>query len=88
MVARQHGVNLRWCSDGFEFRCDNEEPVRATFALVCCDREAMSWAATSDGQTGELMCDVMLAAIKRRFGQAVPVLLIEWLTDNGSPHVA
>ena len=31
--------NQRWCSDGFEFRCDNGEPLRVTFALDCCDRE-------------------------------------------------
>ena len=52
--------NLRWCSDGFEFRCDNGEPVRATFALDCCDREAMSWAATTGAQTGDVVRDVML----------------------------
>ena len=39
--------NQRWCSDGFEFRCDNGEAVRTTFALDCCDREAMSWVAES-----------------------------------------
>lgn len=80
--------NVRWCSDGFEFRCDNGEPVRATFALDCCDREAMSWAATSGGQTGDLVRNVMLAAVERRFGQAAPARPIEWLTDNGSPYVA
>ncbi len=31
--------NQRWCSDGFEFRCDNGEKLRVTFALDCCDRE-------------------------------------------------
>jgi hypothetical protein len=41
--------NQRWCSDGFEFRCDNGELLRVTFALDCCDREAMSWAATTGG---------------------------------------
>ncbi|MCZ5212321.1 IS3 family transposase [Escherichia coli] len=29
--------NQRWCSDGFEFRCDNGEKLRVTFALDCCD---------------------------------------------------
>jgi hypothetical protein len=28
--------NQRWCSDGFEIRCDNGEPLRVTFALDCC----------------------------------------------------
>jgi len=29
--------NQRWCSDGFEFRCDNGDAARGTFALDCCD---------------------------------------------------
>ncbi len=33
--------DLRWCSDGFEFGCDNGEKLRVTFALDCCDREAI-----------------------------------------------
>ena len=78
----------RWCSDGFEFRCDNGEPVRTTFALDCCDREAMSWAATTGAQTGDIVRDVMLAAVERRFEQALPCETIEWLTDNGSPYIA
>ena len=41
--------NQRWCSDGFEFRCDNGEPLRVTFALDCGDREAMSWVARTRG---------------------------------------
>ncbi|WP_321948297.1 IS3 family transposase, partial [Burkholderia cenocepacia] len=41
--------NTRWCSDGFEFRCDDGTPLRVTFALDCCDREAISWAATTGG---------------------------------------
>lgn len=78
----------RWCSDGFEFRCDNGEPVRATFALDCCDREAMSWAATTGAQTGDIVRDVMLAAVEHRFGQTLPRTPIEWLTDNGAPYIA
>ncbi len=31
----------RWCSDGFECNCDNGEKLRVTFALDCCDREAL-----------------------------------------------
>jgi len=44
--------NRRWCSDGFEIGCDNGEKVRVAFALDCCDREAMSFLATTDGITG------------------------------------
>ena len=39
--------NRRWCSDGFEFRCDNGEKLRVTFAMDCCDREALDWAAST-----------------------------------------
>lgn len=37
------GSNQRWCSDGFEFNCDNVEKLRV-IALDCCDREALHWA--------------------------------------------
>ncbi|MFC0574609.1 IS3 family transposase [Paraburkholderia solisilvae] len=81
--------NQRWCSDGFEFRCDNGEPLRVTFALDCCDREAMSWAATTGGHSGDVVRDVMLAAVEHRFGnvQRAPAQ-IEWLSDNGSGYIA
>jgi putative transposase len=81
--------NKRWCSDGFEFRCDNGEPLRVTFALDCCDREAISWAATTAGHSGEVVRDVMLAAVERRFGAELKApTMIEWLTDNGSGYIA
>ena len=46
--------NQRWCSDGFEFRCDNGEKLRVTFALDCCDREALHWAVTTGGLNSEI----------------------------------
>ncbi|USS44009.1 IS3-like element ISBugl1 family transposase [Burkholderia glumae] len=81
--------NQRWCSDGFEFRCDNGEPLRVTFALDCCDREAMSWAATTAGHSGDIVRDVMLAAVESRFGDVLHTESeIEWLSDNGSGYTA
>ena len=41
--------SMRWCSDGIEVSCDNGERVRVAFALDCCDREVMSWVATTKG---------------------------------------
>jgi putative transposase len=74
---------------GFEFRCDNGEPLRVTFALDCCDREAMSWAATTGGHSGNVVRDVMLAAVGNRFGNVLKAPSeIEWLTDNGSGYMA
>jgi putative transposase len=81
--------NRRWCSDGFEIGCDNGERVRVAFALDCCDREAMSFLATTSGVSGEDVRDLMLAAVEHRFGPVnrLPIT-IEWLSDNGSCYLA
>ena len=80
--------NRRWCSDGFEIACDNRERVRIAFALDCCDREAMSWVATTAGINGDMVRDLMVEAVEARLDGAVPTPPIEWLTDNGSPYIA
>ncbi|MGG7230947.1 IS3 family transposase [Escherichia coli] len=80
--------NQRWCSDGFEFRCDNGEKLRVTFALDCYDREALHWAVTTGGFDSETVQDVMLGAVERRFGNELPASPVEWLTDNGSCYRA
>ncbi|WP_407239664.1 IS3 family transposase [Escherichia coli] len=80
--------NQRWCSDGFEFRCDNGEKLRVTFALDCCDLEALHWAVTTGGFDSETVQDVMLGAVERRFGNELPASPVEWLTDNGSCYRA
>ena len=81
--------NRRRCSDGFEIGCDNGERVRVAFALDCCDREAMSFLATTEGIGGADVRDLMVAAVEHRFGRInrLPVT-IEWLSDNGSCYVA
>ena len=78
--------NQRCCSDGFEFNCDNWEKLRVTFALDCCDREALHWAASSGGYDSETVQDVMLGAVERRFGSNLPSSPVEWLTDNGPAY--
>nr|WP_176454363.1 IS3-like element IS2 family transposase [Escherichia coli] len=80
--------NQRWCSDGFEFCCDNGERLRVTFALDCCDREALHWAVTTGGFNSETVQDVMLGAVERRFDNDLPSSPVEWLTDNGSCYRA
>lgn len=80
--------NRRWCSDGFEFRCDNGEKLRVTFAQDCCDREIIDWAASTGGSDKETVQDVMLGAVEKRFGQHLPSEPVEWLTDNGSAYRA
>ncbi|WP_405046822.1 IS3 family transposase [Pseudomonas sp. 3296] len=31
-------IDTRWCSDGFEFRCEDCAKLSVTFSLNCCDR--------------------------------------------------
>lgn len=80
--------NLRWTSDGFEIPCWNGETVRVAFALDTCDREAMAWCATTSGISGEMIRDLMVESLERRFGDARPPAPIQWLTDNGSCYRA
>jgi putative transposase len=81
--------DLRWCSDGFEIGCDNGERVRIAFTLDCCDREAISWVATTGSIDSSDVRDLMIESVERRFGliDRLPAP-IEWLSDNGSPYTA
>lgn len=87
-VAVDH-PDRRWCSDGFEIGCDNGEKVRIAFTLDCCDREAISWVATTGGINSSDIRDLMIDSVERRFGliNKLPKP-IEWLSDNGSPYTA
>ncbi|MCF4086907.1 IS3 family transposase, partial [Escherichia coli] len=78
----------RWCSDGFEFGCDDGAKLRVTFALDCCDREAIDWAASTGGYDKATVQDVMLGAIEKHFGDKGAERPIQWLTDNGSAYTA
>ena len=80
--------NSRWCSDGFEIRCWNQEVVRVTFVLDTCDREVIAWEATTGGFTGETIRNLMLMSVEQRFGQYQTPHPVQWLTDNGSGYTA
>ena len=81
--------DTRWCSDGFEIGCDNGERVRIAFTLDCCDREAISWVATTGGINSSDIRDLMIESVERRFGLVDQLPKpIEWLSDNGSPYTA
>ena len=84
--------NMRWCSDGFEIKCDSGQTVTATFAKDCCDREILAWQAwEGKGLPGEPVREMLIEAVERRFGvvEAVPEgCELEFLTDNGSAYTA
>jgi putative transposase len=80
--------NLRWTSDGFEIACWDGRVVRVAFALDTCDREVMAWCAGTGGISGEMIRDLMLESVERRFGAAGLPNPIQWLSDNGSCYRA
>jgi putative transposase len=52
-------------SDGFEFRCEDGAKLSVTFALDCCDREAIGWVASPTGYSGDDIRDLMLEAVEK-----------------------
>jgi len=81
--------NMRWCSDIFEIACWNTEIVRIAFSLDCCDRELMSYVATTGGISSKMICDLLIQTIEHRFGAVDRVPhTIEWLSDNGSCYTS
>ena len=80
--------NLRWTSDGFEIPCWNGQRVRVAFSLDTCDREAMAWCASTSGISGEMIRDLMLESVERRFGNQPLAHPLQWLSDNGSCYRA
>ncbi|HEX2527291.1 MAG TPA: DDE-type integrase/transposase/recombinase, partial [Geminicoccus sp.] len=58
------------------------------FAMDCHDREVIAWTATTAGISGELIRDLMIACVERRFGAIRTPHPIQWLSDNGSVYAA
>jgi len=82
--------NVRWCSDGFEFRCFNREIVTVSFVLDCCDREAITYVVRKGkGLTAQMVQESVLLAVEKRFSvpESIPSGL-QFLTDNGSAYRA
>ncbi len=81
--------NVRWCSDHLELHCRNGNVVRVLFVIDACDREIIAWSAIAHGGvSGEMVRDLMVEAVERRFRQARTPHPVEWLSDNGSAYIA
>ena len=81
--------NVRWCSDHLEIHARNREVVRVLFVLNGCDREIIAWLVVANaGISGEMVHDLMVAAVERRFGATRTPHPVEWLSDNGSAYIA
>jgi transposase InsO family protein len=84
-VMRQ---NARWCSDAFEFSCEDGRTVRIVFALDACDREVIAFTATTGGIDGGIIQDLMLHCIEKRFNALQAPFPVEWLSDNAPCYTA
>lgn len=62
--------------------------MRVLFAIDACDREVIAWSATIGGVFGEMVRDLMVACVERRFGSTRTRRPVEWLSDNGSAFIA
>ncbi len=84
--------DTRWCSDGFEIKCDSGQTVTATFAKDCCDREIMAFRAwEGKGLPGEPVREMLIEAVEKRFGavEGLPAgRMLQFLSDNGSAYIA
>ena len=80
--------NLRWSSDVLEIGCWNGEVVRVAFAIDTHDREIIAWQASSGGISGQMVRDLMLTCVERRFNALRAPHPVQWLADNGSAFTA
>ena len=84
--------DTRWCSDGFEIKCDSGQTVTGTFAKDCCAREVLAFRAwEGKGLPGEPVREMLIEAVEKRFGtvEAVPAgHVLEFLYDNGGAYIA
>jgi len=80
--------NNRWCSDAFSIQCENGDAVNIVFSIDSCDREAMSYIASTSGITAQNVRDLILESTEYRFGMPKAPKGIQWLTDNGKCFTA
>lgn len=60
------------------------EMVRVVFILDCCDCGARGAIATTAGISGQMVQDLMLECVEKRFGALKTPHPVEWFSDNGS----
>jgi putative transposase len=91
-VVSVPGSDQRWCSDGFEIKCDSGQTVTTTFTKDCCDREIMVYSAwEGKGLPGEPVREMLIEAVEKRFGAVEsipPDHKLEFLSDNGGAYIA
>jgi putative transposase len=57
--------------------------------MDCCDREIMSYVATTGGISGDMVRDLMAESIEARFGMVEKLPgRVQWLSDNAPAYIA
>lgn len=75
--------NVRWCSDHLEIRARDGQVVRVLFVIDACDREIIGWLAVANaGIAAEMVCDLMITSVERRFGSTRTAHRVEWLRQR------
>lgn len=76
--------NTRWCSDSFSIQCFNGDQVHVAFSMDTCDREVISYVASTIGMDGATVRDLIVESVEKRFGKVDKLPhRVQWLTDNG-----
>jgi transposase InsO family protein len=77
MVFQRPGVHL------LEWRYGS-----CRLCLDCHDREVIGWLATTSGISREMVRDMMVQCVERRFSCDRAPHRVQWLTENGSIFAA
>lgn len=82
--------DMRYCSDIFEFKCNDGKEIHVAFSLDCHDREAISFVARPHDLDHQDIMLLMDQTTTNRFGPSVEKLpqTIQWLSDNGGQYTA
>lgn len=81
--------NTRWCSDAFQIRCWDGKKIEVAFVMDTCDREILSYTATTSHLQARDIQNMLVLAFEKRFSNGIKTPhAVEWLTDNGGIFVA
>lgn len=81
--------NTRWCSDAFQIRCWDGKKIEVAFVMDTCDREILSYTATTGHLESRDVQNMLVLAFEKRFSNVTKTPhAVEWLTDNGGIFVA
>jgi putative transposase len=81
--------NERWASNGLEIHCHSSEVVPIAFAIDTHHREIITPIAIyAGGILGEMIRDIMLDCVERRFNALRVPFPVQWLAENGSAYTA